>query len=169
MDNNRNDRNGVERYEPRRGGLLRQEVPVSDYEVGPQQEINLKEYWEKIRRRKTTVFSVAAVVFVLTALWTFVQRPVYTAKGTLLIEKEPNILSFEQVFQIETMRDDFYQTQYRLLSGRTLADDVISRLKLYANEEFVGKPDKRKKPADPNDPIFRENLIDGFLGRLQVK
>ena len=184
MGNNRNDkdgmqkydgrrpeagRNGVERYEPRRGGMLRQEIPVAEYEFGPRQEINLKEYWEKIRRRKGTVLSVAAVVFVLTAFWTFVQRPVYTAKGTLLIEKEPNILSFEQVFQIETMRDDFYQTQYRLLSGRTLADDVISRLKLYANEEFVGKPDKRKKPADPNDHVFRENLIDGFTRRLQVK
>ena len=169
MDNSKNDRNGIERYEPRRGGMIRQEIPIADYEFGPRQEINLKEYWEKIRRRKRTVFSVAAVVFVLTAFWTFVQRPVYTAKGTLLIEKEPNILSFEQVFQIETMRDDFYQTQYRLLSGRTLADDVISRLKLYANEEFIGKPDKRKKAPDPNDHVFRENLIDSFSRRLQVK
>jgi capsular exopolysaccharide synthesis family protein len=162
-------RNGVERYESNRGGMVRQEIPISEYEFGPRQEINLREYWEKIRRRKGTVLSVAAVVFVLTAFWTFVQRPVYTAKGTLLIEKEPNILSFDQVFQIETMRDDFYQTQYRLLSGRTLADDVISRLKLYANEEFVGKPDKRKKLPDPNDHVFRENLIDNFSRRLQVK
>jgi capsular exopolysaccharide synthesis family protein len=162
-------RNGVERYESYRGGLARQEIPVSEYEFGPRQEINLREYWEKIRRRKGTVLSVAAVVFVLTAFWTFVQRPVYTAKGTLLIEKEPNILSFDQVFQIETMRDDFYQTQYRLLSGRTLADDVISRLRLYANEEFVGKPDKRKKLPDPSDHVFRENLIDNFSRRLQVK
>jgi succinoglycan biosynthesis transport protein ExoP len=147
----------------------RNEIQINDYEFGPQQEINLRDYWEKIRRRKGTVLSFAAAVFVLAAFWTFIQRPVYTARGTLLIEKEPNILSFEQVFQIETMRDDFYQTQYKLLSGRTLADDVISRLKLYANEEFVGKPDKRKKLPDPNDHVFRENLIDGFLGRLQVK
>jgi capsular exopolysaccharide synthesis family protein len=156
MDNNRNE---MQRYE----------IPVNDYEVGPQQEINLREYWEKIRRRKGTVLSVAAVVFVLAAFWTFVQKPTYTAKGTLLIEKEPNILSFEQVFQIQTMSDDFYQTQYKLLSGRTLADDVISRLKLYASEEFIGRPDKRKKPADPNDHVFRENLIDDFLKRLEVK
>jgi len=166
MDNHRlnNNRNEMQKYENQR-----YEIPVADYEFGPRQEINLRDYWEKIRRRKGTVLSFAAAVFVLTAFWTFIQRPVYTAKGTLLIEKELNILSFEQVFQIETMRDDFYQTQYRLLSGRTLADDVINRLNLYANEEFVGKPDKRKKPADPTDHVFRENLIDGFLGRLQVK
>ncbi|MEN6310581.1 MAG: GumC family protein, partial [Acidobacteriota bacterium] len=161
MDNNRNE---LQKYENQR-----HEIQVADYEFGPREEINLRDYWEKIRRRKGTVLSVAAAVFILTAFWTFIQRPLYTAKGTLLIEKEPNILSFEQVFQIETMRDDFYQTQYRLLSGRTLADDVIARLKLYANEEFVGKPDKRKKLPDPDDRVFRENLIDGFLGRLQVK
>ena len=166
MDNKRND---IQRYENQRGALLRPEIPVSEYEFGPQQEINLRDYWEKIRRRKGTVLSFAGAVFILTAFWTFIQRPVYTAKGTLLIEKEPNILSFEQVFQIETMRDDFYQTQYKLLSSRTLAEEVVTRLNLATNEEFVGKPDKRRKPADPNNQVFRENLTDGFLGRLEVK
>jgi len=161
MDNNKNE---LQRYDNQR-----HEIQLSDYELGPAQEINLREYWEKVRRRKGTVLTFAAVVLVLTAFWTFIQRPVYTAKGTLLIEKEPNILSFEQVFQIQTMSDDFYQTQYKLLSGRTLADDVINRLKLYADEEFVGKPDKRKKLPDENDHTFRENLIDKFLKRLSVK
>ena len=41
--------------------------------------------------------------------------------------------------RIESMRDDFYQTQYRLLSGRGLADTVVERLKLYENPEFVGR------------------------------
>jgi succinoglycan biosynthesis transport protein ExoP len=145
------------------------EIQIADYEVAEGQEINLREYWEKIRRRKGTVLSVALGVFVLGTFWTFIQKPVYTAKSTLLIEKEPNILSFEQVLQIETMRDDFYQTQYKLLSGRGLADSVIERLKLYENPEFIGRPSKRKKPVDPTDHVFREGLTDGFLARLSVK
>jgi succinoglycan biosynthesis transport protein ExoP len=115
------------------------------------------------------VLSVTLGVLFLGAFWTFIQKPVYTAKTQLLIEKEPNILSFEQVLQIETMRDDFYQTQYRLLSGRGLADSVIERLKLYENPEFVGRAETRKKPLDPTDHVFREGLIDGFLRRLSVK
>jgi capsular exopolysaccharide synthesis family protein len=145
------------------------EIQLADYEFADEQEINLRDYWEKLRRRKGTVFAVTLAVLVLGAFWTFIQKPVYTAKSTVLIEKEPNILSFEQVFQIESMRDDFYQTQYRLLSGRGLADAVIERLRLYNNAEFVGKPDSRKKPVDPNDHAFREGLIDGFLDRLSVK
>src|SRR5512136_2717151 len=147
----------------------RQELQIQDYEFGPQQEINLREYWQKVWRRRGTVAAFAAAVFVLTAFWTFIQKPVYTAKSTLLIEKEPNILSFEQVLQIESMRDDFYQTQYKLLSGRGLADTVVERLKLYENAEFAGGPEKRTKPIDPTDHVFREGLIDGFLGRLSVK
>jgi succinoglycan biosynthesis transport protein ExoP len=145
------------------------EIQIADYEVAEAQEVNLRDYWEKIRRRKGTVLSVALAVFVLGTFWTFIQKPVYTAKSTLLIEKEPNILSFEQVLQIETMRDDFYQTQYKLLSGRGLADSVVERLKLYQNPEFIGKPDKRKKPVDPTDHVFREGLVDSFLNRLSIK
>ncbi len=144
------------------------EIQLADYEVAEGQEINLREYWEKIRRRKGTVLSVTAAVFILGTFWTFVQKPVYTAKSQLLIEKEPNILSFDQVLQIDSMRDDFYQTQYKLLSGRGLADTVVDRLKLYENVEFAGKP-KKGKPVDPTDNVFREGLIDGFLKRLSVK
>ncbi len=155
----------VERGEMKNGN----EIQLADYEVAEAQEINLRDYWDRIWRRRTTVLVVALAVFVLGTFWTFVQKPVYTAKSQLLIEKEPNILSFDQVLQIEAMRDDFYQTQYKLLSGRGLADTVIERLKLYENPEFIGKPKAGKKPNDPTDHVFREGLIDGFLARLSVR
>jgi succinoglycan biosynthesis transport protein ExoP len=145
------------------------EIQIADYELAEGQEINLREYWDRIWRRRRTVLAVTLGVFVLGAFWTFIQRPVYTAKTQLLIEKEPNILSFDQVLQIEAMRDDFYQTQYKLLSGRGLADTVIERLKLYGNPEFVGRPRAGKKPVDPSDHVFREKLIDSFAGRLAVR
>ncbi len=145
------------------------EIQLADYEVAEGPEINLRDYWDRIWRRRKTVLAVTVGVFILGAFWTFIQKPVYTAKSQLLIEKEPNILSFDQVLQIEAMRDDFYQTQYKLLSGRGLADTVIERLKLYENAEFVGNPAKRKKAIDPTDHVFRERLIDGFLKRLSVR
>ena len=94
------------------------EIQIADYEVATEPEINLRDYWDRIWRRRTTVLIVTLGVFILGAFWTFIQKPVYTAKSQLLVEKEPNILSFDQVLQIEAMRDDFYQTQYKLLSGR---------------------------------------------------
>ncbi len=125
------------------------EIQIADYELAESPEINLKDYWDKLKRRKGTILSVTLAVFVLGAFWTFIQKPVYTAKSTILIEKEPNILSFEQVLQVESMRDDFYQTQYKLLESRSLAESVVDKLKLWGNEEFVGRPDARRKPVDP--------------------
>ncbi len=134
-----------------------------------QPEIDLRAYWEVLTRRKGTVAAVALLVFALGAFWTFIQKPVYTARGTLLIEKEPNILSFEQVLQIEAMRDDFYQTQYKLLESRTLAGDVITRLNLARNRGFAGAPAPGKPAPDPTDVAYQEQLIDRFLGGLEVK
>jgi len=145
------------------------EIQLSDYELSESPEINLKEYWDRLKRRKGTVISVTLAVFALGAFWTFIQKPVYTAESTILIEKEPNILSFDQVFQVESMRDDFYQTQYRLLESRTLAESVVDELELWKKEEFVGRKKSADKSANPDDHAFMDSLVKDFLGRLDVK
>lgn len=132
-------------------------------------EINLWEYWAVMWRRKWTIIAFAVVVFATVTIKTHLATPVYTAMGTLLIEKEANILSFEDIFQIETFRDDFYQTQYKLMQSRALANNIIERLKLYENEEFVGKPEERVTPIDKFDPAFRKGLTNSFLERLEIK
>ena len=134
-----------------------------------EKEINLWEYWAMIWRRKWTIIAFAVVVFATVTIKTHLETPVYTSMGTLLIEKESNILSFEDIFQIETFSNDFYQTQYKLLQSRILANNTIERLKLYENEEFVGKAEERETPIDKFNPSFRKGLIDSFLRRLEVK
>jgi succinoglycan biosynthesis transport protein ExoP len=132
-------------------------------------EFNLREYWAVILKRKWTIISFALIVFVVVTIGSFVIKPTYTAKGTLLIEKEPNILSFEDIFQIETFNDDYFQTQYKLLQSRALADDTIDRLKLYENEKFVGNIKQEGVVPDQSGTKFREKLLDHFLDRLGVK
>jgi capsular exopolysaccharide synthesis family protein len=133
-----------------------------------EKEVHLLDYWNVIWRRRWTVVTFALIVLLATALFTFTRRPVYTAKGTLLIEKEPTILTFEEIFQIETFRDDYYQTQYKLLQSRGLAERVVDRLKLYEHPEFVGDPARRKKAINKEDPVLKKQIVDSFLGRLKV-
>ncbi|HNT01692.1 MAG TPA: GumC family protein, partial [Candidatus Saccharicenans sp.] len=130
-------------------------------------EIDLRKYINIIIRQRWVIISVTVIAMVITLLVSFTMRPVYTATGTVMIEKEPNILSFEEIFQVETFRDDYFQTQYKLLQSRSLAERTIDKLKLWQKEEFSGR-----KPAaaeDWNDPVFRRKLIDRFLSRLEVK
>ncbi|MGB9894096.1 MAG: GumC family protein, partial [Candidatus Saccharicenans sp.] len=130
-------------------------------------EIDLRKYLDIIIRRRWTVISITIIAVVITMLFSFVSRPVYTARGTVMIEKEPNILSFEDIFQIETFRDDYFQTQYKLLQSRSLAERTIDRLKLWEKEEFAGR--KTLTAEDLKNPVFKRKLVDRFLDRLEVK
>jgi polysaccharide biosynthesis transport protein len=136
-------------------------------EEGP--AIDLREYWRVALKRRWTVITFAVTVLAVVGLYSFLVRPTYTAKGTLLIEREPNILSFEEIFQIETFNDDYFQTQYKLLQSRSVAEDTIERLKLYENTAFTGKAKKGKGGGGWADPVFRGRLVKTFQDRLGVK
>ena len=130
-------------------------------------EIDLRKYIDIIFRRRWTVISVTLIAAALSLIVSFVTRPVYKARGTVMIEKEPNILSFEDIFQIETFRDDYFQTQYKLLQSRRLAERTIERLKLWEKKEFSGG--KEVTADELKNPVFRQKMVDKFLGRLEVK
>ncbi|MGQ9800354.1 MAG: GumC family protein [Candidatus Saccharicenans sp.] len=144
---------------------------MSENYVEPQNletaEIDLRKYIDIFYRRRWTVISLVLIAAALSLIISFVTRPVYKARGTVMIEKEPNILSFEDIFQIETFRDDYFQTQYKLLQSRSLADRTIERLKLWEKKEFSGG--KNVTAEDLKNPVFRQKLVDKFLGRLEVK
>ena len=93
--------------------------------------IDLKDLLNAILKRKWTVIFFTLVVVALVTIVSFLQQPVFTASGRLLIEEEPNILTFEEIYKIDTLRSDYYQTQYQILRSRTLADVTLQRLKLY--------------------------------------
>jgi capsular exopolysaccharide synthesis family protein len=130
-------------------------------------EIDLRKYVDIISRRRWTVISVCLIAVAVTLVVSLVMRPLYKARGMVMIEKEPNILSFEEIFQVETFRDDYFQTQYKLLQSRSLAERTIDRLKLWEKQEFAGR--KTVSAEDLKNPVFKRKLVDKFLGRLEVK
>lgn len=129
---------------------------TNDYEKPEEIEINLWEYLAVVWKRKWTILAVTLVVFSFATYKAYRTMPIYTAEGTFLIEKEFNILSLEDIFQIKTSRDEYYETQYELLQSRTLIDRVLKRLKVYENLK------------DESNPIHKRSLIDSFLNRLAV-
>ncbi|MBC7364462.1 MAG: polysaccharide biosynthesis tyrosine autokinase [Candidatus Aminicenantes bacterium] len=144
---------------------------MNDYTLEPQtneiQEIDLRKYLDILLRRRWTIISFTLIAVVIALLISFTMRPRYTARGMVMIEKEPNILSFEDIFQIETFRDDYFQTQYKLLQSRSLAERTIDKLNLWTKEEFAGRA--RVSPEEIKNPVFKQKVIDRFLSRLEVK
>jgi capsular exopolysaccharide synthesis family protein len=117
------------------------------------------------------IAAFALVVLAGAAFKTFTMTPTYTAKGTLIIEKEPNILTFQEMFQIESYRDDYYQTQYKLLQSYALAERTVEKLGLAEKKarELNARPMKKNgQPVDPKNPGFKRGLAESLMGAIKV-
>ncbi len=104
------------------------------------EEIRLLDYWRIIVTRRWTIFAILATIVTFATIYTFKQTPAYEATANIQIDKEnPNVLSFKDVYEIETASDDTLRTQFEVLKSRRLARSVIEDLKLDKNEEFRPK------------------------------
>jgi succinoglycan biosynthesis transport protein ExoP len=112
------------------------EVLLRDYS----EEVQLRDCWRVIRRRRWTVGLVFLLTVGLAAVWIFTTPPVFTAVATLRIEREePRVVKFEGVVRADP-EESYYQTQYDILRSRALADKAIQELALDRHPEF-GTPD----------------------------
>ncbi len=136
-----------------------------------QREINLLEYWRIVKKRRWMIAAFALVVLASAAFKTFTMTPIYTAKGTLLIEKEANILTFQEIFKIESYQDDYYQTQYKLLQSYPLAERTVEKLGLAEKKarELNARPkNKNGRPVDPKNPRFKQRLAESMMRAIKV-
>lgn len=105
-----------------------------------EKEIHLRDYWKVIRKRQWTIFAFFSIVVMTTAIVTFTMEPIYRGTCTIQIDKEnPQIVDFKEIFAANTLDQDYYQTQYKILESRSLAKRVIDSLKLSEHPEFAGR------------------------------
>ncbi|HLP48103.1 MAG TPA: polysaccharide biosynthesis tyrosine autokinase, partial [Candidatus Kapabacteria bacterium] len=146
--------------------------------LNEEEKIQLEEYWELIKRRKNILiyFSLFAVAVAMT--WTFMQAPVYEAKGTLMIEPDQrNVLMFPDAYALQNnIMDEYLVTQVKILKSRTLARSVLEDLQMVNKS---GPPKKtsigpatllsffKKKEISKDGEMTA--AINGFLGILAVE
>ncbi|MBM4277980.1 MAG: polysaccharide biosynthesis tyrosine autokinase [Deltaproteobacteria bacterium] len=158
-----------------------------------EKEVNLRDYWKVIQKRRWTIIAFFLIVLITTSVATFTMEPIYRGTTTIQINKEnPQIVDFKEIFAVNTMDMDYYQTQYKLLESRTLAKRIIQTLKLGEHPEFLPKPETpfQKWKSNFFSSIFgffspsnqnihaeegsvgddkESNLINPFLGKLKIE
>jgi len=109
-------------------------------------------------RHRWTVLTFLVVTVIVTTIWSFTTRPLFTATATLRIEKEePRVLKFEEVVKADPQQD-YYQTQFKILQSRTLASRVIGVLGLDQHSEFQ-RPDQEDGWVTTAQAWARERLV----------
>lgn len=107
-----------------------------------EKEIHLRDYWKVVQKRRWVILAFFLIVLLTTAVATFTMRPIYRSTVTIQINKEnPQIVDFKEIFAVNTMDMDYYQTQYKILESRSLARRVIKGLKLDQHPEFLPEPE----------------------------
>jgi len=173
--------------EPSREIQKTEEFPVAFPINYPQQEqeeeMHFWDYLHVLLRRKWTAITFFLVVVVTVTLGTFLMTPVYRGSITIKIDKEnPNVLQFKDVYEVERVEDDYYQTQYKILKSRALAKRVIRSMNLDQNPELAGKKNLLKSgasektagaPSEGATPGAVEEIdsgvVDRYLERLSVE
>ncbi len=185
------EENNIELFRPGPGAIERRThaLPAFPEALEVDQGVDLLAYWRVLRQRRWTILTIFFVVFALVAIWTLRQKPIYRAQALLEIEKEnPDILTVQELFEVDTVSDAYLETQYKVLKSEALAERVIDQLGLDRTPEFGSarsKPlwswpwsEKKTSPgpqtfavdgaATQGDPDVHQNAVEHFENRLEV-
>ena len=149
-------------------------------------DLSLSDALKTIRKRKSIIFwIISGLVFLLT-LYSLKADYIYRSTAKLYIGlAKPKVVKIEDVLAQEVRNDQFLNTQYELLVSRSLARDVIKKLRLEEDEKFNNTSNwkrrikslfpflnlsgahsgevEEKDITDPYTPV-----INKFLKRLKV-
>jgi succinoglycan biosynthesis transport protein ExoP len=174
------DENKIQLFDPMRPTLerLRPELlepcQIEEAVEGP----DLRAHWRTIQKRRWTVLSILLVIFTIALIITFKEKAVYRADALLEIQKEnANIPTVQELFQLESVSDNYLETQYKVLQSETLARRVIDELHLERDSEF--NPPKSEwfqgkaqaaapTPGSLVDPDVAQTVLREFKDRLSV-
>jgi len=149
-------------------------------------EFELWDYWNIIRRNLRLILGVIAVAEILTLVVLFATTPLYTGESTIQIERQAPEALQTNSNRPETEydpNDSFYKTQYEVLKSRTLAAQVIIVLGLDKNPVFTHAGQKpgllsrirslfaSKRKVERRGDILgvKPGLIDLYLGALTIR
>ena len=121
------------------------EAPVEP--LGYEKRLTARDLFFILLRRKWIPITSLVGFVVLAAVASLKTTPMYRATAQVEIEKENvKLLSFQEVVQVDTSNIDYYNTQYKILKSRSLAETVAATLRTN------GKPEDRD--------LSREDVLD---------
>jgi polysaccharide biosynthesis transport protein len=168
----RND--GVREFQPAETAEFLRPLGSALYNVLPAQESTLREYLRVLIKRKWMVLSVLAGIFMVVAVASLRQTPIYEAVGRIAINKaDNNLISFKDSQPVLDYYDPAdLDTEVRILQSDLMALQVIRQLNLDKRPEFGGHADARSSnlAADTlqTDSSRTSSLLSSFRGGLRV-
>jgi len=128
--------------------------------------IDLRKLGSVLWAAKWNIAALVVVVTLLAIVSALNLEQQYRSSATLLIEeKNPQVLSFQQIYDPANTTSEYLQTQLGLLQSRALSERVVRSLNLIEDPFF--DPRQRAKPLiDPKDILRKLGIADLVPGLL---
>jgi succinoglycan biosynthesis transport protein ExoP len=144
------------------------------YDVLPSQESSLREYLRVLIKRRWLVISCIVGIFVVVAIASLRETPIYEAVGQIAINKaDSNVITFKDSVPVVDYYDQSdMDTEVRIIQSDLLSLQVIRQLNLDKRSEFGGHPEE--KPANlAADPLQTDSarttaVLGAFRSNLHV-
>ena len=157
------------------------EIPYLSLGGDDASEFDIHEYIAIANAQKYRSLVFAMALSALAAVVVYSMSPVYQSTATLLIESDDaNVVSIEQVYGIDSSRNEYYKTQFEILSSREISERVIAELNVTDHPEYAVDIDKDKNsglrqylwflpPArEPTEEQLHQGIVGQFQGRLSI-
>jgi len=131
---------------------------------GPGGEFDLASWGRALVRHRWILAGAVAVGLALGAAASLLMTPIYTAEATLQVDREGDkVIGAGEVTPLDLgiSDDEFFQTQYGLLRGRSLAERVSRTLGLAQDDRFATRMTGRQVQA--NSPVARPRVVIHLL------
>ena len=115
-------------------------------------EADLKDYLGILSRYKWLILGLTALLTAAAAYIVYTMQPIYRSTATLLIDSQKKrIVSIEEVYEVPTVNEEYFETQNQILQSRGLAMRVIEDLDLASHPEFDPAADEPRFSFDPRE------------------
>lgn len=109
-------------------------------------DIDLMHYYRLLMRNLWKIILFSLVIGGFAALYALSLPPIYYSKTTLLIEnQQPNVLSFQDVYQVDTRNRNYFGTQIEILRSRSIAERVVDQMNLMEHPLYGGGDDNEQE------------------------
>lgn len=150
---------------------------VSQVSVEDPSRLDLKRYAFVLYKRKwiIAVFFIAVVSGMV--FRTSRQTPVYRATASVIIDRNPPrvLPGMAEVVDLGNANywsnKEYFQTQYRIIKSRAVAESVVDRLGLRYNAAFlgVGEELQREEPDRAAELMASRDPVDALIQRIDVE
>jgi capsular exopolysaccharide synthesis family protein len=146
------------------------ETPQVVESTSDSNEIGLLEIFRIFMRRKWLIISTAIIAVVLTLLYTLHLPRIYTAMARIDIGlNQAQSIKLSDSAQEAAVTTQKLDSQLGILKSRSIAWDVIKRLRLYSDPVFMERPMPAGQDPDKITNGTRVSLTSLFLNSLDVQ